>query len=391
MKKILQFHVFFALLTFCILPACTKKEKGKQNITIIMDVTQKYPTKKMLLQDIAEVEYLPLETSDEFLWKGSVEAFTDRYILNYNHITGDILFFDRNGKALKQINRKGSSGEEYSNYCEILLDEENNELFVNDRNQRKIFVYDPDGNFKRILVYIPEKTYTNVALYDKDRLIAYNRVNDDTIDNSYLIISKTTGKAEHEWTISPTGRKLSDRHTEGEGEETFSIQFQSFPLTPAYPDFILNDISNDTIFSMNPAMELRPIAIQYPSRPTMNTEVFMFYAMGSKDFLFFYNIEKKVDRQTFKAKQWNLVYDKNEQEIYEQDIYNADFTSDKKVTIYNQTTQFSANNQKVFLDTLEATDLIEAYENNQLQGPLKEIAKGLQEDDNPVLMIVRFK
>lgn len=39
---------------------------------------------------------------------------------------------------------------------------------------------------------------------------------------------------------------------------------------------------------------------------------------------------------------------------------------------------------------LEAFELIEALENGELNGELKSIAEGLQEDDNPVLMVVKL-
>ena len=40
---------------------------------------------------------------------------------------------------------------------------------------------------------------------------------------------------------------------------------------------------------------------------------------------------------------------------------------------------------------LYAHELIEAYQNNLLSGKLKEIAAGLNEEDNPILMKVTFK
>ena len=39
----------------------------------------------------------------------------------------------------------------------------------------------------------------------------------------------------------------------------------------------------------------------------------------------------------------------------------------------------------------EAFDLIEALEAGELSGELKTVAEGLKEDDNPVLMVVKFK
>lgn len=40
---------------------------------------------------------------------------------------------------------------------------------------------------------------------------------------------------------------------------------------------------------------------------------------------------------------------------------------------------------------LYAHELVEAYQNNLLSGKLKEIAAGLNEEDNPILMEVTFK
>ena len=40
---------------------------------------------------------------------------------------------------------------------------------------------------------------------------------------------------------------------------------------------------------------------------------------------------------------------------------------------------------------LEAFDLVEALEAGELSGELKTIAEGLKEDDNPVLMVMKFK
>ena len=43
------------------------------------------------------------------------------------------------------------------------------------------------------------------------------------------------------------------------------------------------------------------------------------------------------------------------------------------------------------MECLDASKLCEAYENGELRGELKEIAKNIKADDNPVLMVVKFK
>jgi len=374
--------------------SCTQKKEANKNTTIIVDVTQKYSKRKMFLQDIAEVTYLPLETTDEFLWKGSPAAFTDQYIVNYNHSNGDILIFNRQGKTIRKINRRGGGAEEYGTYCSVLLDEEKSEIYVNDRSSRKIMVYDLEGRFKRTLPHPEKKTLSEVRLFDQEHFIGYNKLNEEEVNNSYLIFSKTTGKVTDELTIPWSGeQKLSERYIHKEGENTVAIQIYTSPLSTNYPDLILNEISNDTIFAMDTMKIIRPVIIQHPSRPTMNPEVFILFDMDCKDYLFFTTVEKKFTGSfpNYKAKWTHLVYDKNDLGIYEQEIYNRDYSKSESIELYYTATQLSPTNRYTHFETLEAIDLIEALENNQLEGELKEIAKGLDEDDNPVLLIAQFK
>ena len=54
-------------------------------------------------------------------------------VKNSNRINdGNIFVYDRTGKAIRKINRKGQSGEEYISLDTVTLDEENKEMFVND-------------------------------------------------------------------------------------------------------------------------------------------------------------------------------------------------------------------------------------------------------------------
>ena len=48
-----------------------------------IDITKEYPKKKLVLQDIATAEYIPLETSDKVLLNGVATlhcSFTEHYI-----------------------------------------------------------------------------------------------------------------------------------------------------------------------------------------------------------------------------------------------------------------------------------------------------------------------
>ena len=96
------------------------QEKPSGSIPTV-DVTASYPEKTITLQDFADVEYIPLETSDEFLTEGVILASGEKYILVKNSSNdGNIYLFDRTGKGVRVINHKGNGPGEYTNYNDVL-------------------------------------------------------------------------------------------------------------------------------------------------------------------------------------------------------------------------------------------------------------------------------
>ncbi len=91
---------------------------------------QQTTIKELILQDFMDVEYIPLETNDEFVTQGKVMAIGAEVILITNwYNDGNLFVFDRNtGKGLRVINRKGQGNEEYIGFAEVVLDETNNEI-----------------------------------------------------------------------------------------------------------------------------------------------------------------------------------------------------------------------------------------------------------------------
>ena len=100
---------------------------------ITVDVTKSYPEKELILQDLFDIEYVPLETRDGFVTLGTVaDIQKDFIIITDNGLSGDINFVNWEGRFLKKINRKGQSGEEYIDFRKVIYDEEREELYVND-------------------------------------------------------------------------------------------------------------------------------------------------------------------------------------------------------------------------------------------------------------------
>ena len=82
----------------------------------------------------------------------------------------------------------------------------------------------------------------------------------------------------------------------------------------------------------------------------------------------------------------NAIYDRKDGQIYHPKFINKDYAS-----MENCEVRFSEEVRACATIQLEAFELIEALEAGTLSGELKTIAEGLKEDDNPVLMVVKFK
>ena len=144
-----QTKTILAVILLVVLVGCGENIQSNNDL-IIVDVSKSYPKKELILQDFMDVEYVALETTDEFLTQGLVQDVGKEYILATNRNNdGDIFIFDRKtGKGVRKINRRGQGAEEYARINEIILDENNGEIFVKSPGN-KILVYDLYGITRR--------------------------------------------------------------------------------------------------------------------------------------------------------------------------------------------------------------------------------------------------
>jgi hypothetical protein len=69
-------------------------------------------------------------------------------------------------------------------------------------------------------------------------------------------------------------------------------------------------------------------------------------------------------------------------------MYNDDYSSKKTVNMSVRT----RNKEIAFWQKIEAYQLVESYKKGEIKnGKLKEIASKLDEEDNPVIMLVKHK
>lgn len=359
---------------------------------ITIDVTAEYPEKELILQDFMDVEYIPLDNSDEYITQGVVKAIGKNHIFVANrNFDGDIFIFDRKGKGVNKINRKGRSGEEYNYMYNIVCDEKNQELFVTDLSQNKLLVYDFEGNYKRALPYKDGCKFINIQNFDQDHLICSNEYfSSDPTASPIHIISKQDGSIIATPDIKYGEKKSATMRIDSDDQNTTFVMIPPtlFPILPFGEDRILLEISSDTVYRYSADHSIKPFFVRTPSIHAMNPEVFLFTSLFTDKYYFIEAVRKEYDFNLKKGfPSTNLVYDTNDKQIYTYKVYNDDFTTQDEVNLKSR----PLGGDILSWQTLEAYKLIEAYEKGELKGRLKEIASTLEEDSNPVIMLLKSK
>ncbi|RHR60726.1 6-bladed beta-propeller [Parabacteroides sp. AF17-28] len=363
---------------------------GKQSADdlITIDVSKSYPKKELILQDFMDVEYIPLETNDEFLTQGAVQDVGKEYLLVKNRNNdGDIFIFDRKtGKGLRKINRQGQGAEEYTRINGMILDESNSEIFVISMGN-KILVYDLYGQFKRCLNL--DREVSSVFDYDKSNLIGYDMSDyhnkgKDRSKSYHVIISKQDGSITREIFI-PFKTINTPIVTNGDG----FVANYSYQIRLSHGKCTLIETSADTLYNYAPDGTLSPFIVRTPSAQAMTPEVFLYMGIYTDRYYFMETV-----KNVFNFEKGNgffadvLMYDKEEKAIYQVTVCNGDYAEKRPVAM----TAKPINRDVENVTSLNASQLVEIYKKGQLKdGKLKEIASRLDEEDNPVIMLIKQK
>ncbi|UVP20102.1 6-bladed beta-propeller [Bacteroides fragilis] len=178
-----KIYLWLLLLISCSCSHTKEKVSNDMDSSLcVIDVTCEYPVEKVNIHDVADVEYVPLETTRNSLLASDCSVFriSDDYITVASGVdNGNIFFFNRKGRYLWTFNRRGGSAEEYSSITAWDADFGMQEIYIYDSFRKKIYIYSFDGRYKRSHA-LPMKDCTFIDLYnyDKDYLIGYNRFYD---------------------------------------------------------------------------------------------------------------------------------------------------------------------------------------------------------------------
>lgn len=86
----MKYNRLYAAFIFAFLAGCSGDGQYKEALLPQIDVNKVYPEKEIFLQDVADIEYIPLETNEEMLFQGTIAAVSDKGILGVSQQGGKL-------------------------------------------------------------------------------------------------------------------------------------------------------------------------------------------------------------------------------------------------------------------------------------------------------------
>lgn len=372
----------------------TQKAKKKQGL-VTLDVTKDYPEKKIVLQDLADVKYIPLETKKNALLTNSTAMLgyvSDSLIVAFT-LEKEIVLFNGDGSVRSSFSHAGQGSKEYQYIIGMAVDPKAQEIFIVDYLLKyRMQVYSFTGQYKRTLP-IPYKMILNsLQDFSADCLLACDMDVNQGISNRakpYMLLSKKTGEIVKELDIHFT-KRMSNRMSKPFGEnQTISAALGYDPIVRCEDSYVIGDLSADTIYTYTPQGVLSPMLVRTPPVFSMETPKVLLPDYRAGSYFFFYLVDFEFDFETrtgFPDKY--MVYDYAAGKTYVCKLVNRD-CEEQEIQLGDGGVTNKAWNTACY--TIPSSVLIEQSEAGKVHGPLKEIAAGRTDDDNPVLAIVRFK
>ena len=361
----------------------------------VVDLSKNYPLEKLRLQDMASVEYVPLETTDDILLSGNaaLSAVGDKHILVHEFQLGDIYLFDRHtGKLKSHFNHKGGSGMEYTWIKNgTILDEKAEEIYV---CSQFIQVYSLEGKYKRTLKINCFDHDMSILNYDDQSLLIYDDIviepgrEKETTHTPYRFISKKDG--------SPMGtldiyfpQRVPIAIAQQEGNMWRPYKF-SYPSNARFgDDLMLMNVSSDTLYKLSPQKRLTPIFTRTPSvyasklrniwMPLLTTDKFMLFGTFVIDF------------NSTGGKIPKFMYDFKTGQVKRVSIIDHELNYGIRGPREWDSGSGTAIAKNMSAEFVSAPAMLEAYQKKRLKGNGNEVAKNLLEDDNQVVRILTFK
>lgn len=379
----------YLVLLVCFLYSCNKTIEV-DNYVITPD---NFIPRKIKLSEFAqEIAYIPLSNQNPISHIYTIQSIGDKFCLGIN--PQQILIFDHQGNFVQKIGKSGRGPSEYQYSFLFTVDNENKQIFV--LNKTKILVFSDTGTFERDIDISKFNTNFDAITYNNEHL--------------YLFENIKFGQAKYNWVvIDKQGNELSSKLNtipkfKSRSAELINMVFKT------NNHFCYWNSLNDSIFDVYPS--------KYKSRYQFAQNNYrvnhenigdmhlyskrIFIPKGfweSKQYLFFnYHMESKsgfglLDKATQTISCLEQGKDKKDYKGYINDFdAGPNFVPTNYLTI---------NDEEYLIGSIPAYKLNSHIKSSAFQvvmpefpnkkKDLEELANSLNENDNPVLMLVKLK
>ena len=346
-----------------------------------IDLNKSYPkVDEVVLQDMTEVDYIPIETNDSMLWRGRDIVYLQKDLLIAANDYSGIMVYDGQGKALHSFNRKGNGPEEWTGISRVCYDRKADDLFILDMAAYRILVYDLKGNFKRSfrLPYVGAHYLRELVDFGPDELLAY------VADNEFVRLSKKDGTILEKKDVR---RGKGDLRLWIEYEDNYMATIYTDALIPsAEGGYLAAAYTLDTLYRITPGNVWIPVGTRTPQVTKTDPLEFVRPLFDTPRYSFVFSVKRMWNREAdtgFPTTTYRI--DKTNHQIHE-----VEKVTDANAEGSDRLIDF-CEGEDVWVSVYYPEALLDALEKGRLKGKLKEIATKLHPEDNPVVMVCRFK
>ena len=268
------------------------------------------------------------------------------------------------------------------------MTKKNEEIFAFDINNR-ILVYSITGKYKRTL-NTSEDLQISAYNFDDEMFLVYDTkglLQNEYSKQPYLLMSKKDGNIIFTFDITLSER-YSNRHriqTEVNGQTTMMNYMISHNNISQYrQDYVVSDMSSDTIYRLTKEKDLVPLIARKPSVHSSDPRIVLEAFLVSNQFIHLtkttldFSAARNLTAQGgFQVPSTDLFFDIKTGETFEVTYINED--------------DLSGNVRRLGNTLLQIHRLKTASEEKKLKGDLEKIVSTLDEEDNPIVMIMNFK
>ena len=367
-------------------------EREKLSDFIEIKVDDQYPSRTIEMEDIADVRYVPLETTDQSLIQGIHKmATSDDKLVICDLVQNTIFIFDKDGHFINSINKEGAGPQEYSAIHNFAVNFQKEEIYICDYPLKfRILTYSFDGDFIRESK-LDQKIWPLILYnYDENFLIAYDSYNMESSEKAnkqpYSLINKKNGK------VSPLPLKIKNRKSNrvmiSEGQKYICAGVNIDPMIKTDDGVVISDFALDTIYKYTDH-KLIPIGV----RKNLGQKDLSAFCAYSSNYALLNIVKMDVDEKNIgdaprKMDSELFLLDWKSSSISAVTIKMSDMIRRNEIRWDSYSKDL---HESGVAHSFRASVLIKRLKEQRLNGKLKEIASTLKEDDNPVLMMAKFK